>query len=161
MKIKIYKFSQENILPDVVSVNNETEKSITEKVNEFNNKWFNSKRQNIGLNSFYNQTVDEENKRNSWDEKRIPYVKAPSGNIKQTGEFVSAPGDDRLITQNIWYSSIPLSDAKEKLSIDDGTIVADPKFKDISSYNFELNPDSPAFELGFKPIDTKNIGVIR
>jgi hypothetical protein len=53
------------------------------------------------LNSFYNQTVDEENKRNSRNTKRIPYVKAPVGNIEQTGEFVSTPGDNRLVTQNI------------------------------------------------------------
>jgi len=54
-----------------------------------------------------------------------------------------------------------VSEAREKLSIDDGSIIADPKFKGIDTHDFTLSPDSPAFELGFKPIDTKNIGVIR
>jgi hypothetical protein len=38
MKIKKYKFQEGDVLPDDTSSTPTTEKSITEKVNEFNNK---------------------------------------------------------------------------------------------------------------------------
>ena len=43
---------------------------------------------------------------------------------------------------------------------DAGSIVADPKFADPKSFNFTLPPDSPALKLGFKPIDTTEIGLV-
>lgn len=39
------------------------------------------------------------------------------------------------------------------------SIVADPKFKDLANGDFTLAPDSPALELGFKPIDVSGVGV--
>ncbi len=38
------------------------------------------------------------------------------------------------------------------------SIVADPKFVDAKNRNFSLKPDSPAFKLGFKPIDISTVG---
>ena len=36
--------------------------------------------------------------------------------------------------------------------------IADPMFVDPEKYNFKLQNDSPAFKLGFKQIDTSNVG---
>ena len=38
------------------------------------------------------------------------------------------------------------------------SIIADPQFVDRKNRNFALKPDSPAFELGFKPIDISAVG---
>lgn len=69
--------------------------------------------------------------------------------------------DSEPVFLSIGDENFTISDAKENLSIDNGTIIADPKFSDIDNHDFTLNPDSPALKLGFKPISTKNIGVIR
>ena len=42
---------------------------------------------------------------------------------------------------------------------DTESIIADPMFTDPEAHDFSLHPDSPAItELGFQPIDTRNIG---
>ncbi|RMF86470.1 MAG: hypothetical protein D6741_21870, partial [Planctomycetota bacterium] len=41
---------------------------------------------------------------------------------------------------------------------DEHSLYADPKFRDPSSGDFTLADDSPAFTLGFRPIDTDDIG---
>jgi hypothetical protein len=38
------------------------------------------------------------------------------------------------------------------------SIIADPQFVDRKNRNFALKPDSPAFKLGFKPIDVSTVG---
>ncbi len=38
--------------------------------------------------------------------------------------------------------------------------IADPKFVAPEKYDFRLAPDSPAMELGFKPIDFRNVGLV-
>jgi hypothetical protein len=42
---------------------------------------------------------------------------------------------------------------------DQQSIVADPMFVDPSNRNYHLQPDSPALKLGFKDIDTSEIGL--
>ncbi|NLX94540.1 MAG: right-handed parallel beta-helix repeat-containing protein [Rhodopirellula sp.] len=42
---------------------------------------------------------------------------------------------------------------------DEHSIAADPKFVDVASFDFSLLPDSPAFKVGFRPIDTSQIGL--
>lgn len=42
---------------------------------------------------------------------------------------------------------------------DKNSLVADPKFVDWKNDNFRLQPDSPAFKLGFKNIPVEKIGV--
>ncbi len=37
--------------------------------------------------------------------------------------------------------------------------VADPKFVDPARFDFRLQPDSPALEQGFQPIDTRRVGL--
>jgi hypothetical protein len=40
------------------------------------------------------------------------------------------------------------------------SVIADPKFVDPATFNFDLQPDSPALKLGFQPIDTRQIGLV-
>ncbi len=42
--------------------------------------------------------------------------------------------------------------------LDEHSIIADPQFVDPKNRNFALKPDSPAFELGFRPIDIRAVG---
>ena len=39
------------------------------------------------------------------------------------------------------------------------SITADPKFVDPAKGDYRLKPDSPAFELGFQPLDLKDVGI--
>ena len=39
------------------------------------------------------------------------------------------------------------------------SIVADPLFVDAANDDYSLKPDSPAFQLGFKPIDVSTVGL--
>lgn len=41
------------------------------------------------------------------------------------------------------------------------SILADPQFVDRADDNYELRPTSPAFQLGFEPIDTRPVGLLR
>jgi hypothetical protein len=41
---------------------------------------------------------------------------------------------------------------------DEGSIVADPRFVDPDAGDFSLEPDSPAFDLGFEPISLDAVG---
>jgi hypothetical protein len=36
--------------------------------------------------------------------------------------------------------------------------IKNPRFKDAKNFDFTLRKDSPAFALGFKPIDTSDVG---
>lgn len=40
------------------------------------------------------------------------------------------------------------------------SLVADPLFVDPEHFDFRLNPDSPAFQLGFQPLDLSQVGLI-
>lgn len=41
---------------------------------------------------------------------------------------------------------------------DNHSMFADPMFEDAEGYDFRLQPESPAFKLGFRPIDMTDIG---
>ncbi len=45
-----------------------------------------------------------------------------------------------------------------KLGFDAHSVVADPLFVDPAQDNYTLRPESPAFKLGFKPIDVSQVG---
>lgn len=49
-------------------------------------------------------------------------------------------------------------DEWKAMGFDKNSIVADPLFVDPENGNFTLKPDSPAFKLGFKPIDLSTVG---
>src|SRR4030065_217985 len=46
-----------------------------------------------------------------------------------------------------------------QLGRDKNSIIADPLFVDPDRYDFRLDPNSPAIELGFKPLDYTKAGV--
>jgi hypothetical protein len=43
--------------------------------------------------------------------------------------------------------------------LDVHSIVADPLFVDPKKGDFQLDPRSPAFKLGFRPIDLSRVGI--
>jgi hypothetical protein len=47
----------------------------------------------------------------------------------------------------------------QKRGHDTHSIITDPQFVDAGQLDFRLKRDSPARQLGFKPIDTDSIGV--
>ncbi|MGJ8671813.1 right-handed parallel beta-helix repeat-containing protein [Rubritalea sp.] len=49
----------------------------------------------------------------------------------------------------------------ESLGTGKGSIAADPMFVDPANGNFQLQPDSPALKMGFKPIDQSKIGLLK
>lgn len=52
-------------------------------------------------------------------------------------------------------------DEVRQFGMDSGSVVADPCFVDAKNYNFTLKDESPAFKLGFKPIDTSDVGCFK
>ena len=42
---------------------------------------------------------------------------------------------------------------------DAGSVFADPQFVDVDADDYRLKPGSPAFELGFQPVDYTNVGL--
>ena len=46
----------------------------------------------------------------------------------------------------------------QKAGQDRHSVYADPLFKDVATHDYTLLPDSPALKLGFRPIDTDDIG---
>lgn len=71
-----------------------------------------------------------------WDESGKPPVFALLFGEKQVGEKV----------------------AREEMGFDLHSVVKNPRFKDAKNYDFTLRKDSPALALGFKPIDTSDVG---
>ncbi|WP_169239372.1 right-handed parallel beta-helix repeat-containing protein [Candidatus Roseilinea sp. NK_OTU-006] len=51
-----------------------------------------------------------------------------------------------------------LSEWQAATGNDRHSIVADPGFKDAANFDFTLAPDSPAWQLGFRPIDLSDVG---
>lgn len=51
-----------------------------------------------------------------------------------------------------------LEDAVSLYGLEEGSIVADPEFVDPDKYDFTLKDTSPAFAMGFKAIDTSDVG---
>ena len=51
--------------------------------------------------------------------------------------------------------------AKNVIGVEDGSVFLDPGFEDIENFNFNLKSTSPVYKLGFKPIDTSDVGPIK
>ena len=49
-------------------------------------------------------------------------------------------------------------DQWKKKGLDANSLVADPRFTDPAAGDYSLRPDSPAWKLGFKPIDLSRVG---
>ena len=46
----------------------------------------------------------------------------------------------------------------QKTGKDQHSLYKDPMFVDSDTFDFRLKPESPAFAVGFQPIDIKSIG---
>ncbi len=69
------------------------------------------------------------------------------------------PRNGRVAIQGV--SDLPRQDtwqAWQKRGQDRGSLQADPRFVDPANRDYRLRPDSPAFEIGFKPIDLSKVG---
>ena len=69
---------------------------------------------------------------------------------------------------NVWYDARGVDaaeldgnkwDAWVRSDKERGSVFADPKFVNAKAFDFSLRPDSPALQLGFRPIDLKGVGV--
>ena len=49
----------------------------------------------------------------------------------------------------------------QRRGFDQNSLVADPRFVDPEHDDYSLRPDSPAFQLGFEPIDASKAGLLR
>ncbi len=47
----------------------------------------------------------------------------------------------------------------QELNFEKHSLVMDPNFVNVSEDDYSLNPNSPAFKIGFKPIDISNVGL--
>ena len=70
------------------------------------------------------------------------------GNAKRPNDGEGHRNHDKAITFEDW----------QKLGFDTHSIVADPLFKDAKNYDFTLSENSPAFKIGFTPIDISDVG---
>ena len=77
----------------------------------------------------------------------------------------NSPMDDSIIDNNLYYykknprvAKMQLNELQQK-GLDLHSIAADPEFVDIEDGDFSLEKGSPAFDIGFEPIDTASIGV--
>lgn len=86
---------------------------------------------------------------------------------KETGFFHKISGNRNLLFNtkgNVNVFSVEgrafnLEEMQNNYGLEHGSIIADPKFKDYENNDFELLSDSPAFDIGFEPIDVSDIGV--
>ena len=79
------------------------------------------------------------------------------------GEFTITESSSFLFPDlpTVWPDNIkviPL-DEWQKLGFDTHSLIADPLFVDAEHDDYQLKPESPAFKLGFQPIDLTRIGL--
>ena len=86
------------------------------------------------------------------DNRGIPNLIHSSDNLyyDTCGDAVMFESDKKLSLQEFAYT----------YGCDTGSIIADPLFVDYENNDFNLQADSPAFAMGFKPIDFSNVGII-
>ncbi|TDE02779.1 right-handed parallel beta-helix repeat-containing protein [Jiangella asiatica] len=86
----------------------------------------------------------------AWEES--PWVQASDHNLfySPTGEYVvtNIPGDDTLASWRTLLGG----------RYDQNSVTADPLFVDPDNHDYRLQPDSPALDLGFQPIDLSTVG---
>lgn len=72
-------------------------------------------------------------------------------------EFVSGKQERNESGEEVFISRITMGRWRE-LGQDRNSVIADPRFRDLENRDFTLMEDSPAFALGFKPIDMSDVG---
>jgi hypothetical protein len=75
------------------------------------------------------------------DDPALPEGNVIRRNISQGGRWLDLQGVDKSL-----------------VTFENNLVDTDPKFTDPNNRNFRLQPDSPAFKLGFKQIPTEKIG---
>jgi hypothetical protein len=99
--------------------------------------------------------------------RNIVYWTKPTANYVAQRSFSFAHNSfDRNL---LWHAGQPLRTGVKKEGLDEWaawqaagldrhSVVADPRFVDPARDDYRLQPDSPAFALGFKPIPVEKIG---
>jgi hypothetical protein len=67
---------------------------------------------------------------------------------------------DTPVMRDFGETKLTLDDF-QAAGLEDGSIIADPLFRDAANYDFTLTENSPAKQIGFKPIDTSDVGARR
>lgn len=92
--------------------------------------------------------------------RNLMFDEKQSGSVTYVGEYIPFMcTDDYPAWPNDGYKDISLEEIREMYDLEQESIIADPKFKDPANRDFTLLPDSPAYKIGFKPIDTSDIGI--
>lgn len=77
----------------------------------------------------------------------------------------NSPMDDSIVDNNLYWCAANPEAAKDQLHVlqqaglDWHSLAADPQFTDIDRRSFSLEANSPAFDIGFVPINTALIGL--
>lgn len=84
------------------------------------------------------------------------------------GVYLNVVGDDKSVCDDtmIEHDNKTNEDYNLKytfedccnMNIEQGSMFIDPQFEDIGNFNFNLKSTSPVYEMGFKPIDTSDVG---
>ena len=124
--------------------------NLEKQVNDFNKRWFDSKRKNIGMNAFYNFLIEEDNLNRSFANKRneeiLPRIEAPKGNFNQTAEFYK--DKNGLLIHNPFYNRELLSKAKDKLQswmdndLTNTKVTIDPDLPEGNGYYSGMNENT-------------------
>jgi hypothetical protein len=108
-------------------------------------KWLREHKGHANSQQLYSMRMrGEDFERNEWDHNCI-YA---DPDLELRIDLTLAPEPHRKLTWDEW----------RQLGSDAHSIVADPLFADPKNRDFRLQPDSPALQLGFKPIPVKKIG---
>lgn len=104
--------------------------------------------------------------------KTTLYRKTPlhcTGRPRGSDCRISWANDKFVMDRNLyWDTSHPAGNLKfgdatlaqwQARGHDRNSLIADPLFVDAARFDFQLRTDSPAFKLGFEPIDTSKIGL--
>ncbi len=67
---------------------------------------------------------------------------------------------DTPVMRDFGEEKLTLADV-QAYGLEDDSVIADPLFRDAENYDFTLAENSPAFALGFKPIDISDVGARR
>jgi len=75
-----------------------------------------------------------------------------SGKEFKSGKLEENESGEKVLTDGITMEEW------QALGQDRNSIIADPRFKDLANFDFTLMDDSPALDLGFRPIDVSDVG---
>ena len=79
------------------------------------------------------------------------------GEYRLSEPLVFNPGDSGAPERPVIYAAYTFDEWKAK-GLDVHSVIADPLFVDPEKNDFRLRPESPAFKLGFRPIDLSDVG---